>query len=52
MQELRTDFAAPTVLADRCGTFIADPDEPGICAGCGWLRDEHPEVEVAQPLAA
>ncbi len=52
MQEPRTDFAAPTVLADRCGTFVADPDEPGICAGCGWLREEHPEIEVAPPLAA
>jgi hypothetical protein len=50
MQELRNDFAAPAVLADRCDTFAAEIDEPGICAGCGWLRDEH--LEHPEPLAA
>jgi hypothetical protein len=50
MQDLLNDFAAPAVLADRCGTFAADPDEPGVCAGCGWLADEHPDL--AEPLAA
>jgi hypothetical protein len=43
MLELRNDFDAPAVLADRCDTFAADLDEPGICTGCGWLRDEHPD---------
>jgi hypothetical protein len=50
MQELRNDFVAPTVLADRCDCFAGDIDEPGICAGCGWLRDEHPDLE--EPIAA
>ena len=50
MQDLRNDFDAPTVLADRCGTFAGDPDEPGICAGCGWLRDEH--HRPLEPIAA
>ncbi len=50
MQELRNDFFAPTVLADRCDSFAGDLDEPGICAGCGWLRDEHPDLQ--EPIAA
>jgi hypothetical protein len=50
MLELRNDFDAPTVLADRCDTFTGDHDEPGICTGCGWLRDEHPDL--VHPVAA
>lgn len=50
MQELRNDFAAPTVLADCCDTFAGDTDEPGICAGCGWLHDEH--IDRSEPIAA
>jgi hypothetical protein len=45
MSVLRNDFEAPFVLVDRCGTFTADVDEPGICTNCGWLHDEHPELE-------
>ena len=46
MTDLRNDFEAPHVLADRCGTFAADPDEPAICTACGWFHEEH------EPLAA
>jgi hypothetical protein len=53
MSGVRNDFEAPFVLADRCGAFTADPDEPGICANCGWLLDEHPEPEpLSRPVAA
>ncbi|MGZ4734381.1 MAG: hypothetical protein ACXV8R_02160 [Acidimicrobiia bacterium] len=41
MSVLLHDFEAPSVAADRCGAFTADPDEPGICTTCGWLHDEH-----------
>jgi hypothetical protein len=41
------DFEAPHVLADRCDTFSADPDEPAICSACGWFADEHFEVLAA-----
>lgn len=51
MTDLRNDFEAPTVLADRCFGFASDPDEPAICTTCGWLRHEHPELEAA-PVAA
>ena len=49
MQDLRNDFDAPAVLADRCDTFAGDADEPGICACCGWLRDEH--IDLSEPIA-
>jgi hypothetical protein len=45
MPDSQADFAAPAVLADRCDTFAGDPDEPGICATCGWLADEHLEPD-------
>jgi hypothetical protein len=47
MTDLRHDFEAPHVLAERCDVFAADPDEPAICSGCGWLRDEHLEALAA-----
>ena len=40
MSTLRNDFEAPFVLVERCETFAADHDEPGICTNCGWLHDE------------
>jgi hypothetical protein len=53
MSVLRNDFEAPFVLADRCGTFAADLDEPGICSNCGWLHDEHPDTgSFSHPVAA
>ena len=42
--EFRTEFDAPTVLADRCADFAGSPDEPGICDTCGWLVEEHPDL--------
>jgi hypothetical protein len=36
-----------TRLAEGCGAFAGDPDEPGICGTCGWLLDEHVEVLAA-----
>lgn len=47
MTDLRHDFEAPSVLADRCDAFAPDPDEPTICRGCGWLHDDHVEVLAA-----
>lgn len=53
MSTLRNDFEAPFVLFDRCGGFAPDPDEPDICTNCGWLHDEHPDVEpLTHPVAA
>ncbi len=53
MSGLRSDFEAPFVLADRCGAFAGDPDEPGICATCGWLHDEHQDTDaLSRPVAA
>ena len=51
MSVLHNDFEAPHVLADGCDTFAGDPDEPGICVSCGWLRDEHPDA-LSEPVAA
>jgi hypothetical protein len=51
MSDLRNDFEAPHVLADRCFGFVGDPDEPAICMTCGWLLEEHPEIQ-ATPAAA
>jgi hypothetical protein len=47
MSQLRTEFDAPAVLADRCAAFAGDLDEPGICSTCGWLLDEHAEAVAA-----
>ena len=52
MSVLRNDFEAPSVSADWCGAFAGDPDEPGICTTCGWLRDEHTEIELTTRVAA
>ena len=30
------------VAYEPCVGFAPDAAEPGICAGCGWLEDEHP----------
>jgi hypothetical protein len=38
-----------TVSWEPCPEFAADPAEPGLCATCGWLEDDH-EIEV--PTAA
>ena len=46
------DFDAPFVLADRCGAFAPDPEEPAICATCGWLHDEHTADARLEPVAA
>lgn len=40
---------APAVDWEPCPEFGADATEPGVCAGCGWLEDDH-AVEV--PRAA
>jgi hypothetical protein len=37
------------VTYEPCPEFAASDLEPGICAHCGWLDDEHP---AAAPLAA
>jgi hypothetical protein len=37
-------LAAPVdirVSIEACTRFDADADEPGVCACCGWLEDEH-----------
>jgi hypothetical protein len=58
MQQLPHDLdldhsvEAPTVLFDRCTTFAATPDEPGICSTCGWLRDDHVDLDHREPVAA
>ena len=44
------DLVAPDVAFEACPTFDADLTEPGICAGCGWLDDEHAAFGV--PAAA
>jgi hypothetical protein len=46
MSVVHHDFEAPNVTADRCEAFAGDPDEPGICVGCGWLHDEHHEADA------
>ena len=42
----QSEFDAPTVLAEGCGAFAGDPDEPGVCGTCGWLVDEHAEADL------
>ncbi len=32
---------APAVDWEPCPEFGTDPAEPGVCAGCGWLEDDH-----------
>jgi hypothetical protein len=45
-----SELMAPDVAFEACETFDAEETEPGICAGCGWLDDEHTAVGV--PAAA
>jgi len=56
MQQLTHDLSdaieAPAVLFDRCPTFAAVADEPGICATCGWLLDDHVDLDRNEPVAA
>jgi len=42
-----TELPAPGVAFEACETFDGDVTEPGICAGCGWLDDEHTVVPAA-----
>jgi hypothetical protein len=32
---------APAVDWEPCPDFTPDAAEPGVCAGCGWLEDDH-----------
>jgi hypothetical protein len=45
-----SDLSAPDVAFEACDAFAAEETEPGICADCGWLDDEHPTADV--PAAA
>ena len=36
---LLTDFLATRF--EPCGSFVDTGDADPICAGCGWLHDEH-----------
>jgi hypothetical protein len=45
-----SELIAPDVAFEACDAFDADLAEPGICAGCGWLDDEHPTTDI--PAAA
>jgi len=42
-----TELPAPGVAFEACENFDSDVTEPGICAGCGWLDDEHTVVPAA-----
>jgi hypothetical protein len=44
---------SPTVLAEACLAFEAEPEEPGVCGACGWLEEEHQAaIEPATSIAA
>ena len=48
-------FADATVAAGRwepCPTFAPDGPASGVCAGCGWLLDDHPADFVVRRLPA
>ncbi|MGZ4713715.1 MAG: hypothetical protein ACXVJZ_13020 [Acidimicrobiia bacterium] len=47
-RESTSELAAPGVAYEPCPEFTASEAEPGICAHCGWLDDEH----VAPAIAA
>lgn len=32
---------APAVAWEPCPEFVADETDPGVCADCGWLEDDH-----------
>jgi hypothetical protein len=51
-EDFPSEFDAPFVLADRCGAFAPDPEEPAICTTCGWLHDEHSVDAHVEPVAA
>ena len=42
-----SELAAPDVAFEACDTFEADAAESPICAGCGWLDDEHRLMDAA-----
>ena len=42
-----SELTAPDVALEACARFDADVAEPGICAGCGWLDDEHRVLDAA-----
>ena len=42
-----SELSAPDVAFEACETFDADAVEPEICAGCGWLLDEHRALDTA-----
>lgn len=56
MASMRTEIVldAPAVLLEACSAFAALPDEPGICAACGWLEDDHAATSepTSEPAAA
>ena len=49
MASTRTEIVldAPEVLLEPCSSFAALGDEPGICATCGWLEEDHPSLVEA-----
>jgi len=42
-----SELTAPDVAFEACDAFDADTVEPAICAGCGWLLDEHRALDAA-----
>jgi hypothetical protein len=45
--------SAASVLVEACLEFEAEVDEPGVCAACGWLEEEHQAaIETATSIAA
>ena len=42
-----SELTAPGVAFEACPTFDAEETEPGICARCGWLDDEHVAAAIA-----
>ena len=45
-----TDAGLAVGRWEQCGAFAADGPGSPVCAGCGWLRDDHAESAVIRRL--
>ena len=54
MTDLTLDLAPDAGPAvgrwEQCGAFAPDGAGSPVCAGCGWLLDDHAEIAVIRRL--
>ena len=50
MTDLTLELAPAVGRWEQCGAFAPDGSGSPVCAGCGWLLDDHAEIAVIHRL--